>query len=124
VTGVDLRVGALTATATSLGGGHWSADLVDVPAGPTRLTVTVHRAGLPDVVTRQRWTVASPPDGQQRIVSDAPVGRDLHLLAAGLAGLLAAAGGLVLARRGLASRRTPRTVAHEPEPSRGDLVHH
>lgn len=86
VMGIDVAVGgADPVPTTSLGEGHWTADLPDLAAGPTTLTVIVRRDGLPDLVNRQPWTVAAAPSGHRTLVSTAPVGSLLRLLACLLA---------------------------------------
>ncbi len=87
ILGVDVAIGtAAPVAAAPLSDGHWSAPVSDVASGGTRLTVTVHRQGVPDVVSHQRWVVGADPGATlPAVVSTAPVRSPLRLLAGALA---------------------------------------
>ncbi len=118
VTGVDVAVGDLAAApAVDQGRGTWLSPAVDLlRSGPEGVTVTVHRADLPDTTVRVPWTVAPRPGTQAAGAATAPAVR----LAATLLGVT-----LVLAATGLAGatwrgrRRRPQAPADAPAPRPG-----
>ena len=115
VVGVDVRLGGgRYVAAERLGDGRWSAPVRIDAAGPTTITVTVLRAGLPSTTTDFRWTVPGAHPSRSVLISHTPVRPLLRWSAAALAGALLT-GWTVAVRRGRARRpgRVP-----DPRPSR------
>ena len=84
VTGVDLEIGGATVPATPVGDGHWTATVDEVRAGPTDVTVVVHREGIDDTTWHEQWVVGTSSPGRQPVVSMAPVSGLLRWTALGL----------------------------------------
>ncbi|RNM15786.1 copper resistance CopC/CopD family protein [Nocardioides pocheonensis] len=104
VVGVDVRLGGGPhAAAERLGDGRWSAPVRIDAAGPTTITVTVLRAGMPPTVTDFRWTVPGAHPARGVLISHTPVRPLLRWSAAALAGVLLA-GWTIVGRRGRARR--------------------
>ncbi len=118
VTGVDVAVGDLTAVpAADQGGGTWLSPAVDLRrSGPAGVTVTVHRADLPDTTVRVPWTVAPRPGTQAAGAATAPAVR-LAVTLLGVTLVLAATGLAGAAWRG--RRRRPQAPADAPAPGPG-----
>jgi hypothetical protein len=92
--------------ATPVGDGHWTATVDEVRAGPTDVTVVVHREGVDDTTWHEQWVVGTSSPGRQPVVSMAPVSGLLRWTALGLGLVLAAAWGRRLTRRVRRSRGT------------------
>lgn len=119
VRGVDVTLpGGLPTPATALDDGHWSAPVVLPRAGATRVTVTVHRPGLPDVTSTSAWTVAAGPRTTTPLVSDAPLAGPLRRTTGALAGLVALVWVVVAVRR----RRSRSQSSHVPEEDYVSLI--
>ena len=101
VVAVEATLGTTRLSLTPLADGTWSSPASLAGSGEEPVTVTVHRAGLPDAVASYRWVVGGAPDQTRpAVVSTAPLRTPLELAAVGLGLLVAAtAGWLVLMRR-------------------------
>jgi copper transport protein len=77
---------ARPAAAERLSDGRWSVAVQLPSAGPTRVVVTAHRAGLPDATRSYDWTVGDAPTAiRPPTVSNAPIGGVLKAASAALA---------------------------------------
>ena len=72
ILGVDVGIGTSTPVpATALEDGHWTSRAVDAATGATSITVVVHRAGVPDVTSRD-------PLDRRRGTGPDPSGAGVH----------------------------------------------
>ena len=130
VTGVTVGVGSAASQAGGAPGaptpapaapvtrGRWAAGVTLPAQGPVEVRVTVHRRGLPDVVSTIRWVVGPDVADARVLVSKAPLAGPLTALAVVLA-LVAVAVALLFRRR--SRRPIDRRSGHRPRPARRGL---